>query len=203
MTGSVDVIWAEGLLDLKVAEKLLLSLGVAIPRIANNTGGRDAFWKSLRKMHGAARAGSLVFALADHDSVKCVGPALATRLVAAKVTKHDQLVLRLAVAEIEAWLLADREALARFLRTRVGLFPDAPDTLIDPKRELVNLARQSTRPEVIAGLAPPQGMSGPVGREYTTYMAEFVQNHWDPRRAERRSPSLQRAIRALRAATSR
>lgn len=50
------------------------------------------------------------------------------------------LLLRVVVPMIESWLLADREGLAAFLGVSPALLPTMPETLINPKQALVNLA---------------------------------------------------------------
>ncbi len=54
---------------------------------------------------------------------------------------------RVAVREVEAWLLADREQIARFLSIARSRVPQSPETLDNPKQRLVELARHSRRRE--------------------------------------------------------
>jgi hypothetical protein len=49
---------------------------------------------------------------------------------------------------------------------------------------------------------PPEGSSGIVGRGYTPRMTEFIEDHWRPDKAQRRSESLRRALEAIRVASS-
>jgi hypothetical protein len=112
--------------------------------------------------------------------------------------------LRIAVKETESWLLADREAIARFLRVRTGAVPDRPDELADPKREIVNLARTSRSRAIQDDIVPRPGSGQSVGPAYTSRMIEFIQHPtqgWRPDRAEPRSESLRRCLAGIRRLT--
>jgi hypothetical protein len=99
---------------------------------------------------------------------------------------------------VESWLLTDREAMAEFLRIAVANLPADPDREEHPKRTLVNLARKSRAREVREDLVPEAGSPGVVGKNYTPRMTQFVEDHWRPLEAEKRSASLRRAVAALR-----
>jgi hypothetical protein len=45
-------------------------------------------------------------------------------------------LFRICVREIEAWLLADRKAMASFLKVKEDILPDAPEALSNPKGKL-------------------------------------------------------------------
>lgn len=197
MTRRIERIFAEGLLDQAAAERIALDLGCGTV-LSNNAGGSENFWRQVPKYNDASKRIGVVFLLADHDSTRCVGPRLATL----RPAQHPNLVLRLAVAELEAWLLADRVSLASFLRVRESLVPRDPETLPDPKRQLVDLARRSTKPAIRDAIVPKPGRSSAVGAEYSLVMERFVREHWRPAQAAERSPSLRRALRALRRAIS-
>ena len=55
---------------------------------------------------------------------------------------------RVAVAELENWLLADRVGFAGYFGVREGQIPDASDSIDDPKALLLRLAISSRRREV-------------------------------------------------------
>ena len=56
--------------------------------------------------------------------------------------RHPNLILRVAVREVEAWLLADAGNLAKFLGIDEARIPAIPEEIRDPKAMLVELARQ-------------------------------------------------------------
>jgi len=105
------------------------------------------------------------------------------------------LVLRIAVREIEAWLLADHEAMRRLLGNQ-GSFPVDPDALPDPKQRLLELAKHAKR-DVRQDLVAEKGTIAAQGIAYNSRLCEFVARDWDPRRASIRSESLRRAQRRI------
>lgn len=52
---------------------------------------------------------------------------------------------RIAVREVEAWLLADAEQAAGFLAVPLARIPAEPETLPDPKATLIALAGRSRK----------------------------------------------------------
>src|SRR5207302_4913725 len=78
-----------------------------------------------------------------------------------------ELCLRIAVKEVEAWLLADREKLSSFLRVSAARLPVQPDTVSHPKELIVELARSSRNREVRADIVPRLGSGRIVGVGYT------------------------------------
>jgi hypothetical protein len=97
---------------------------------------------------------------------------------------------RICVREVEAWLLADREAMAVFLKINEGIVPAAPESLPDPKAALIKLAQKAPR-KIRVGLTP-QG-SAPIGPEYNDLLSGFIADSWCISRAADRAPSLKRA----------
>ena len=92
------------------------------------------------------------------------------------------LMLRIAVREVESWVLADHEAMRKLIGKK-GTLPSDPDTLPDPK--------QPTRP-VREDLVKEAGAVASQGIGYNRRLASWVRSDWSPERAAQRSPSLQR-----------
>jgi hypothetical protein len=113
--------------------------------------------------------------------------------------RDPQLCFRVAVRSVEAWLLADRERAARFLRVPQRLISDAPEDIPDPKRTLVDIARASTSRQIREDIVPRVGSGRAVGPAYPSRLIEFVTNAngWRSEAAEQRADSLARAIRAF------
>lgn len=107
------------------------------------------------------------------------------------------LLFRVAVREIEAWLLADRSAMHALLRVAVASLPRHPDSLPDPKEALLHLARRAPR-EIREDLIARRGSIAGQGLGYNARLSEFVRKSWDPQRASALSPSLARARTRLR-----
>jgi hypothetical protein len=78
--------------------------------------------------------------------------------------------------------------------------PAAPEQLVEPKQRMVDLARQSRRPQIRADMVPRAGSGRAVGPAYTSRLIEFVtdrQRGWRPDVAAARCDSLARCIRHL------
>ena len=113
------------------------------------------------------------------------------------MVRNPNLMFRVAVKEVEAWLLADRENIADFLEVSRSLIPQDCELISDPKQEIVALARQSASQEIIHALVPPAGSTAEVGRSFDRKMIQFVKDHWDIANASGQSRSLERAVNAL------
>jgi hypothetical protein len=105
---------------------------------------------------------------------------------------------RVAVRAVEAWLLADRESLAGFLRVSPSRVPPDPESLDEPKQAMVNLARQSRSRAVQEDMVPRPGSGRSVGPAYASRLIEFAQSTWRPEIAATRSDSLRRCCERLR-----
>lgn len=108
---------------------------------------------------------------------------------------------RIAVHEVEAWLLGDRQRVARFFSVPVGGVPSDPEDLANPKQFLVDLCRRSRRPAMRLDMVPREGSGRQVGPAYTARLVEFLSHstqRWRPEVAARHCPSLARAMSCLR-----
>jgi hypothetical protein len=134
----------------------------------------------------------------DHDV--CASALLSTWRVAELAQRN--LVVRVAVREIESWVLADRKRYASFVGGKSDSIPVAPDGIDDPKRFLLDFARQSASEELKRDLIPVNFSQYPrIGRAYNLRMCKFVHDRWRPHVARTRSGSLDRALRAIEAIT--
>ena len=106
----------------------------------------------------------------------------------------DNFCFRIAVREVEAWLMADAETLAGYLSVSMNRIPRIPESLAQPKNEMVNLGRRSRRNDVREDMAPRQESGRRVGPAYASRLIEYVNNEWRPEVAAGRSDSLRRAI---------
>ena len=191
----VDYVWLEGHLEVAVCQKLLGLAGLdGSETIYNVAGGSARFWELLAKRNRSAQAGLLVVALGDLEQHPC--PVTLIRRYLPKGPAPG-FCLRLAVRMTESWLLADAEAMGKFLHVPLSKLPKAPDQIAHPKRLIVELAQRYAPKALASDLVPPAGMTGLVGPAYRVRMDAFVRQFWHPREARRRSPSLDRAIRAL------
>lgn len=129
--------------------------------------------------------------LTDLDLADCP-PALITEWLSGPI--HPNLLFRVAVREIESWLLGDAEHLATYLGVRRSLIPGRPDELQDPKGALVELARRSRFADVRSRLVPRRRSTAKQGPDYNACLIQFVNAMWDVDQARHNSPSLSRTV---------
>ncbi len=191
VTGAV-----EGDLDEALLRRIINHVGVSLGAVLGRK-GKQFLLQSINGYNNAARFAPWV-ALVDLDQdCDCAPPCIQQWLP----NPSPSMCFRVAVRAAEAWLLADRERMARFLGIGVARMPDNPDDLDDPKRELINLARRSRRRAIHGEIVPREGSGRRVGPLYTTRMMDFIQDKiggWRPGRARRVSGSLARCIARLR-----
>jgi hypothetical protein len=156
-------------------------------------GGFGYLRANIRKFCEVARL-QPVLLVTDLDMAECPAALLSEWTV--RTGRPESLCLRVAVREVEAWLLADHDGLRELLGRRLGNLPDNPDYLRDPKRYLLGLASRAPR-EVRMDLLPEPGAIAIQGLGYNRRLVEFVQSTWSPREAAGRSESLQRAMSRL------
>ena len=111
--------------------------------------------------------------------------------------KHPNLLFRMAVKEVEAWLLAHREAFAKFLGISLDSIPRDADRIPDPKLLLINLARRSKKRNLRDAIVPAPNSTAKIGKDYNRPLIEFVNQSWQVASAQTNSPSLERAMNAL------
>ena len=184
----------EGETDAPVAERLVKHVGLdPVPAINARSATRlDQRIKELNRSGGALNW----LVLRDLDAMLCP-PELIEKLMAG-VPLAQRVCLRVPVREMESWLLADAEGFAAEFAVSPVRLPVRPDDLTDPKRYVVDVCRRS-RSGVVRKTVPPRAGSGrPVGPEYASRISDFARNSWDIERALTRSPSLARALSALR-----
>jgi hypothetical protein len=183
---------SEGLADVPVLRRILAHLGHDVTFVYGGR-GKGSIDRNLKGYNNAARfAPWLVVRDLDHDA-PCAS-ALAAQLIP---HPSEHMRLRIAVREVESWLLGDPEALADFLSVRRDLFPADPETLNDPKQTLVNLARKSRRREIREDMVPANGTSATVGPAYSFRIEEFARHHWRPAMAAAHCRSLRRTLARL------
>lgn len=157
-------------------------------------GGFGYLKKTIRGFNQAAK-GIPFLVLTDLDQYPCA-PALIAEWL--PVSKHSNLLFRVAVHEVESWILADQEAFSRFLGIRRNLIPTKPDEIVQAKEALIDLARKSRKRELRRDIVPPAGSTRKQGPGYNGRLTGFVQEHWSLERASRNSPSLKRTSETIR-----
>lgn len=110
---------------------------------------------------------------------------------------NPNLIFRVAVREVEAWILGDRENFSRFLGISADQIPFNPESLDDPKRALVQLASKARKADVRRRLVPRKNMTAVQGPEYNSCLAEFVASAWSPSAASLVCPSLAKCCKRI------
>ena len=187
MVGSISAA-VEGPIDEAVVTRILDLTGLELGRVYGRL-GKDNLRRRIQGFNHAAEY-SPWLVVVDLDRCECA-PVLARRWLPAPST---HMCFRVAVREVEAWLLADRVAVAQFLGVSRSLIPGDPDSLDDPKEALVNLARRSRFRSIRNDLVPQEGSGRGVGPAYTTEVTRYVAASWRPEIAADTSPSLRRCI---------
>ena len=168
-------------------------------RIARILGlmGNDDLRKRLPSLNAISSYEGPAFVLTDLDShQRC--PAELVSSWTQGIRRSPNLVVRVAVLEIEAWIIADRVNFARWLGIAESVVPRAPEEVDDPKRALVQLASRSRNRTLRDGLVRDlgNGLLRP-GPDYNPELRDFVNRCWDPEAARLAAPSLSRAIRRV------
>jgi hypothetical protein len=108
------------------------------------------------------------------------------------------LLVRVAVREIESWILGDRKRFAKFVAGSSDDIPASPDALDDPKKFLLDFARKTASDDLKRDLIPVNfGQYPRIGPAYNLRMCAFAHDKWRPHVASTRSASLKRMINAL------
>jgi hypothetical protein len=132
-----------------------------------------------------------ILVITDLDRIHCA-PQLIEQWIGLDPLP-DRLLLRVAVREIESWLLADREGFANFLGISPAVMPQNPEILPDPKNFLLNIAKRARR-NVRSELIVSRGSVAGQGLGYNRTLSQFVRDHWDIDAARQCSDSLRRAV---------
>lgn len=190
--GSI-VLATEDQLSEEVGLKLAADAGLNVVQKLRQ-GGSGYLKKRIRNFCEIARQVPVVV-LADLDRQSCPVTMMRSWLQGQRPT--PDLVFRVAVAEIESWVLADHRAISSLFKLQLGAIPRDPDALPDPKATLIRLA--SRAPKIVRDdLVPRDSSISSQGLGYNKRLSDLVNTSWDPDRAAARSPSLQRAQKALR-----
>jgi hypothetical protein len=142
--------------------------------------GADYLRQKIRAFNTAAK-GSAFLVLTDLDAHHCA-PALIEewfhcRLDQYPQHRHSNLVFRVAVREIESWVMADRDRFADFLGISKAFIPDQTDSVDDAKRnspQNVGIAVCGTTSFRV------QGIDERLGRTTTGGLVNSCIHHGEP-----------------------
>jgi hypothetical protein len=178
----------EDLLSEFVLVKVLDALGTYAVGARYSKNGFGYLKKNIRGFNRASK-GTPFVVLTDLDAYPCSSALIAEWL---PVPQHPNLLLRIAVREVESWVMAHRKEFARFMKVPLWRVPSEPDTIPNPKAAMIALARESRSRDIREDIVPPAGSTRKVGPNYNGRLGAFVARHWAPREAAEHSPSLAR-----------
>jgi hypothetical protein len=174
-----------------VLARLIAGFGYSIPQHnIHNARGNARLKAGMAKFKQASRVIPHIV-LTDLDLISCA-PALIADWQATQLP--PTLILRIAVREVEAWLLADKTGIAEFLHVDANKIPHSPEILDNPKQALINLARKSKKRKLARDIVPAKGSSAPIGLLYNFHFINFVNTRWNIDQARLAAPSLDKAI---------
>ncbi len=159
-------------------------------------GGYGYLKDKINGFNNAAKGGTPFFVLTDLDKTACP-PELIRQWLSPPHKKHPNLIFRIAVHEVESWVLAHHDAFAKFLGIKMDLIPEKVDEIPDPKKFLIDLAKKSSQADLRNAIVPPSGSSRAQGPDYNGKLSLFVRESWCAASASKRSPSLARALKTI------
>jgi len=155
--------------------------------------GKGKIKKQIKAYNQAAKHG-YYFVITDLDNEYDCAPLLIKDWLSDQVS--NQMLFRVAVREIESWLLADRENFADFFSVGINLIPLNPDNEKDPKLTVISLVKKSKKREIREAIVPIDDYVS-HGPGYNTQFQKYILNYWNIDEARKNSPSLDKAIKAL------
>ncbi len=192
MTTSV-ILAVEDMLSEVIARRILDHFGICVAQAIGHSG--FGYLKKKAEALNKTALGFPVFMLTDLDSPNRCPVEILESWVSAP--RNPDFLLRVAVMEVESWVLADRDAFAHFAGIGVAHVPSDPDAISDPKQRLVNLVRKSRNGRLRKDIVPAKGSTTTVGPAYNPQLSSFIESTWSPTSAAANSTSLQRTMNAL------
>ncbi len=186
----------EGVVDGAVVKRLIVDAGGEIGPIYGKK-GKPLLRQRINGYNNAARHHPWIVLVDLNQDADCPPPLKAVWLP----DPGPFMCFRIAVREVEAWLLADRERFASFFRVRLLDIPAAPELMDDPKEVVIELSRKSRSRDIRLDMVPRPGSGRKIGPAYVSTLIEFVSNAqigWRPDRAAQSSVSLKRCLARMR-----
>ena len=176
--------------QLSEAIALRLIADISTPYFIQHTLGRrgNGYLRSKMDSWYQMAQQQVMVVLTDLDRANCLVEFRDQWLVA---EPPKNLLLRIAVREVESWVLADHVAMRELIGAK-GVLPGAPDELTDPKQSLLKLAKSAPK-QIRDDLLKTIDGNLAQGLGYNARLSAWVHSEWSPQRAAERSPSLARA----------
>ena len=152
--------------------------------------GGNGYLRSKMRSWREIATQQFVVLFTDLDATEC--PPTLLRDWLGNGRRPEKLLIRVAVREIESWLLADHVAM-RELLGRKAILPTNPDSIHEPKEHLLRLVERYAGRNVKDDLLVKTGVVASQGLGYNARLSALVASVWNPARAAERSESLRRA----------
>lgn len=182
----------EGIVDEAVVRRLITHAGGQTGTVYGRS-GKPALRGKIKGYNNAAHFTPWVVLVDLDNDADCPPPIRNAWLP----VSAPYLCFRIAVREVEAWLMADKQTLASYLRVKADDVPVEPETLKHPKDAMVNLARGSRSRDIRSDIVPRENSGRRVGPAYASRLVEYIQERWRPDVAAEHAESLHRAINCL------
>jgi hypothetical protein len=197
MPASSVTIVVEGDLDQRLVELVLDREGIEIRKVLGLR-GKDNILSNLKEYNRSARHGAPWIVLVDLDDDEDCAPPLVKKNLPRPA---PNMIFRVAVRELEAWLLADRRKMADFLRVPLEKVPRQAEGAT--KETLLRLVRMSRSRNLKQDMLPRPGSGSKQGILYNAQLERYLDNFWRLEAAAANSDSLQRFVKAVRSLRAR
>ena len=158
-------------------------------------GGFGYLKKNCKAFNKLASKNTPVLMLTDLDKQVCASELIRQWL---PEPRNENFIFRVAVREVEAWLLADVASLGNYMAVRSRKPFPSPENLDDPKNELLKFALKSAK-RIIRESITLYNQNGRLyqGPDYNPSLAEYVNSTWPLAKAAQKCPSLKKLLKAL------
>jgi hypothetical protein len=186
----------EGLVDEAVVKRLIAEIGGKAGPVFGKNGKPHLRQRINGYNQAASRIPWLVLIDLNHE-FDCPPPLKSAWLQ----RPSPNMCFRIAVREVEAWLLADRQRFASFFQIPLTAIPNNPESIDNPKEFVANLAGRSRSRAIKDDMVPRPGSGRSVGPGYISRLIEYafdLRKGWRPQNAAGSSDSLKRCLNRLR-----
>lgn len=193
MTIPVDI-WYEDTLHYQVILKILEYIGgydIGLNYCGNGFGNIK---KRINNINNSAN-GQVQLVMVDLDN-RYDGCPLNLINSWLEIPKHNNLIFRVCVQEVESWLLADRTNFPMYFQISRDRYPENVDTILDPKMVIFEGIKARGGSRMKEDLLPRDHAK--IGPGYNSRMKIFIENHWDIEIAIKHSTSLCHMIQRIR-----